>query len=54
MPDDQDNSPDDRLTPRQTIDKMTSDAYARGGPAAARQMRKLATDSMRRADRKGK
>ena len=54
MPDNHDNSPDGRLTPRQTIDKMTSDAYARGGPAAAKQMRKLATDSMRRADRKRK
>ena len=41
----------DRRTGRQTIDKMTADAYRRGGRKAAQQMQKLATDAAIRADR---
>tara|TARA_Y100001938_G_C8009574_1_gene389247 strand:- start:128 stop:292 length:165 start_codon:yes stop_codon:yes gene_type:complete len=54
MPENTDSLTSGKLTHRQTIDKMTADAYRTGGAAAAKQMRDQATRAAIRADRKQK
>ena len=47
----QNNPPSGKLSHHQTIDKMTSDAYKRGGQKQAAEIRRRATNAAIRADR---
>ena len=47
----QNNPPSGKLSHHQTIDKMTSDAYKRGGQKQADDIRRRATNAAIRADR---
>ena len=51
MPDNNNTSPPSRITNREAIDRMTADAYRRGGQSLADAVRKRAERAARRSDR---